>query len=267
MTAFASLILLIFIAVLSMSVVAYSNFQVEKAKHARYTLNKKRTRAEELEEVVLCLDQICDNRMIPKLVNDEVVTLYDIMIGLNPKANYLEAGLSNAKMRSNDFNEPATHQTNRVCQSDAQIARAQAYLIETLTILKKQYNENKLSTTDLQHLSAEVEWLHLQVSVISTIAQGHKAYNRHDILTANAFYKKAQSELMRSGHPDKRRHKMIKQLADILFGRRKSLDKELMPEDDYNPDNTPIETSSIIDMIDEDQDNNNKTQAQTSNEV
>ena len=200
--------------------------------------------------MVLCLDQICENRMIPKLVNDEIIALYQLMIELNPEASYLEAGLSNAQMRAHDFSEPASHKINRLCQSDAQIARAQAYLMEAIKVLKSNTMITKFQGTDLQHLSSEVEWLYLQVSVISNIAQGHKANNRHDILTASAFYKKAQSELMRSTHPDERRHKMIKQLADILFGRRKSIDQDLMPEDDFNPDNSALEEGEVSTEVD-----------------
>ena len=33
---------------------------------------------------------------------------------------------------------------------------------------------------------------------------------------------------------------MIEQMADVLFGRRKSLDVHLMPETDFNPDEVPI---------------------------
>ena len=85
---------------------------------------------------------------------------------------------------------------------------------------------------------------------------GHKAYGRQDVLTANAFYKKAQTELMRSGHPDERRHKMIKQMADVLFGRRRSLDKELMPEDEFNPENNQSllskeDEQTLSDIMDE----------------
>jgi hypothetical protein len=109
-------------------------------------------------------------------------------------------------------------------------------LSESLAILRKQHAEGKISSSELQDFSSEIEWLQLQIKVISNIAEGHKAYAKQDILSANAFYKKAQSELMKSSHPDERRHKMISQMADILFGRRKSLDADLMPETEFNPD-------------------------------
>lgn len=245
MSAFSSLVLLILIAVASMVAVAFSNYKVEQAKKLRARLQKYKARVEELEDVVLALDSLCERREIPKLINDDVIELYQTMIELDPKTTYLEAGLSNAKMRSNELSDESVERhITRLCQSDAQIARLQTYLKESINILRKQHNQGKVSASELQDFILEIEWLHLQVSVISSIAQGHKAYNRQDVLTANAFYKKAQSELMRSSHPDERRHKMIKQMADLLFGRRKSIDTELMPEDEYNPEN--IEQPSAL---------------------
>ncbi|MGH1484947.1 MAG: hypothetical protein ACRBCI_01930 [Cellvibrionaceae bacterium] len=239
MSAFASLIAFVIIAIGSMCVVAFANYKVEQAKKVRHRLHKYKARVEELEDVVLALDQLCENRAIPKMINDEVIEIYSAMIDLDDSAAYLKAGHSNALMRSDELSdETAARHISRLCNSDAQIARIQAYLNEACNIVKKQHNQGKMSTTQMQDSILDLEWLYLQVYVISNIVQGHKAYNKQDILTANAFYKKAQTELMRSGHPDERRHKMMKQLADILFGRRKSLDTELMPEDEFNPDDS-----------------------------
>lgn len=237
MSAFASLILLIFIAALSMGIVAYSNYQVEKNKKTTYRLEKMKIRVEELEDVVLVLDTLCEKRIIPKLINDEIIEHYELMLQLNSKASYLQAGLSSAQLRSNELADEGGHrEISRVCKSDAQIVRYQAYLAETLGILRKQHTEGRISSSELQDFSSEIEWLQLQVKVISNIVQGHKAYVKQDILSANAFYKKAQTELMKSSHPDERRHQMISQMADVLFGRRKSLSPELMPETEFNPD-------------------------------
>jgi hypothetical protein len=254
MSAFASLIFFIFIAVISMSAVAYANYKVDGAKQIRQRLQKYRGRVEEIEDIVMALDQLTETRAIPKIINDEVIELYEEMIGLDLKAGYLKAGLSNAKIRAEELsNESAQRHISRLCNSDAQIARLRAYLKEASNIIRKQHAVGKITTTELQEYVDELDWLHLQVYVVSNIVQGHKAYTRQDVLTANAFYKKAQAELMRSGHPDERRHKMIKQMADILFGRRKSLDQALMPEDEFNPDNFAEETQQQSLLSDEEQ--------------
>ncbi len=237
MSAFSSLIVLIIIAILAMSAVAYSNFLTEKRKQTSLRLEKMKIRVEELEDVVLALDSMCERRLLARLVNDEIIEIYEGMIHINPKAVYLNAGLSNAQMRSNELSDESGYRhVSRICKSDAQIARYTAYLTEALAILRKQHAGGKITGHEIQDFVLEIEWLQLQIKVVSNIVQGHKAYTKQDILTANAFYKKAQNELLRSSHPDERRHKMISQLSDVLFGRRKSIDEELMPEAEFNPD-------------------------------
>lgn len=239
MSAFASLILLTIIAALAMSVVAYSNYKVEQTKRVRHRLQKLRARAEELEDMVIALDQLCESRTICKLVNEEIIELYESMMEIDTTAGYLQAGHANAKIRSEELsNELASRKLSRLCNSDAQIARLRAYVKEACKIIRMQHSQGKLTSTELQDFTLELEWYDLQVYVISNIVQGHKAYSKQDILTANAFYKKAQTELMKSTHPDERRHKMIKQLSDVLFGRRKALDEDLMSESEFNPENT-----------------------------
>ena len=76
------------------------------------------------------------------------------------------------------------------------------------------------------------------VGAISHIGQGHKAAIRGDMLSAHAFYKKAQQLLIQSPHPEPRRRRMIKELGEILSNKRKSLSLDLMPEDFYNPEQT-----------------------------
>lgn len=242
MTAFSSLILLIAIAALAMSVVAYSNYLVEKAKQTAFKLEKMKVKVEELEDVVLVLDGLCEDRQIPKLVNDEIIAHYESMIEIDPNAAYLKAGLSTASVRSKELSDDSAHRhISRGCKSDAQIARYQAYLNESLNILRKQYMSGKISNSDLQEFSLNISWLQLQIKVISYIIQGHKAYAKDGVLSANGFYKKAQTELLKSSHPDPRRTEMISQMADLLFGRRKSIDTHLMPETEFNPDDLDID--------------------------
>jgi hypothetical protein len=242
MTAFSSLILLIAIAALAMSVVGYSNYLVEKAKQTAFKLEKMKVRVEELEDVVLILDSLCESRIIPKLVNDEILSHYEAMIEIDDKAAYLKAGLSNAEVRAQELSDDSSQRyLSRICKSDAQMARYQTYLSESLNILRRQQMAGKISNQDLQALTKEINWLQLQVKVISNIVQGHKAYAKTGVIAANGFYKKAQSELLKSSHPDPRRKEMINQMADLLFGRRKSLDVHLMPENEFNPDEIELD--------------------------
>lgn len=245
MSAFASLLLLIFIALLAMCVVAYSNYRVEQNRKTRVKLQNLKTKIEQLEDIVMILDRLCENRMITTFINDDVIELYEEMIELSPKTPYIKAGLTNAKIRSDILSDDSNpRHLDRICSSDAQIARCRAYLKEASNVLKRQHSEGKFSATEIQDFTRHLDWLHLQIFVVSNIAEGHKAFSLGDMLKANAFYKKAQGELLSSGHPDERRQEMIKQLGDILFGRRLSLDKQLMPEDEFNPTDWPTSNDS-----------------------
>lgn len=237
MSAFFSLILFTIIAAISMAIVAYMNFKVEKDYMRREKLRLLKIHLEELEDMVIILDSLCENRAIPRLVNDEIVDLYHQMIELDPKAAYLQAGQTIAQTRSQELaDESAERSLSRLCHSDSQMAKMKHYCQQAIKLLNQQHGKGHISMTELQAFTQELKWVVLQVDVISYIAHGHKAYIKNDVLTANAFYKKAQTALLRSNHPDERRSRMIKQVADILFGRRKSLDEDLMPEIEFNPD-------------------------------
>jgi hypothetical protein len=241
MSTFASLLLLIFIAFLAMCVVAYSNYRVEQNRRVRLKLQNYKRKIEQLEDILRVLDRLCENKMITTFINDDVIELYEKMMELSPKTPYIKAGHTNAKVRSNILSDVSHPQhIDRICSSDAQIARCRAYLKEAGNILRRQHSEGKFSSTEIQEFIQHLDWLYLQIFVVTNIAEGHKAFIGNDAIKANAFYKKAQTELVSSGHPDQRRQEMITQLADVLFGRRLSLDKRLMPEDGFNPTDQPI---------------------------
>ena len=131
-------------------------------------------RVEEIEDTVIALDKLCEKRTIPKLVNDEVIEHYEEMLQLRPEAGYLSAGLSTAQLRSNELSEQeGEREVSRVCKSDAEIARNTAYLNEALNILRKHHLNEKISGTELNELSSDIEWLQLQIRVITNIAEGH----------------------------------------------------------------------------------------------
>lgn len=248
MSAFFSLIFFLLLAAISMAIVAYMNFKVEKDQQRREKLRLYKVRLEDLEDMVLVLDTLCESRAIPRLVNDEIVDIYHDMIELDPKAAYLQAGQALAQNRSQELaNESADRVISRLCHSDSQMAKKKHYSQQAILLLKQQHTKGRISMAELQSFTQELHWVILQTDVVSFIAQGHKAYIKNDVLTANAFYKKAQTALLRSNHPDERRSQMIKQVADILFGRRKFLDEDLMPETEFNS-----ELAKNIDSIESD---------------
>jgi hypothetical protein len=73
------------------------------------------------------------------------------------------------------------------------------------------------------------------VDVTSLVAQGHKAVSRSDRVTAYGYYKRAENLVMNAHTSDPCRLRLIRQLNDIIDGKRASLDESIMPEVEFNP--------------------------------
>jgi hypothetical protein len=94
----------------------------------------------------------------------------------------------------------------------------------------------------------ELAWSHIVIKVFTYIGQGHRAMSKNDILSAHAFYKKAQQILSKSTHTNPDRHTMIKEISEMLANKRKSLSENLMPETHMNPlsgDSKPLDLEDI----------------------
>jgi len=236
MSSIAVLIILCAIAIGSLVTVSVINQRELKAKHIRQKLKQLKLKVEELEELVINLDQLVESRTIPKVINDEIIDIVTAMLEQNKSAHYLEATLINARTRSEELSEYGGHRNIcRLKDSDAQIARAQHCLGEAGRLIRAQHSNGCITLAEMETFISELSWTYLMVDVVSHIGQGHKAINRGDILTAHAFYKKAQQSLIQSPHPDPRRHRMIKEVGEILQNKRKALNLDLMPENFYNP--------------------------------
>jgi hypothetical protein len=166
------------------------------------------------------------------------------MKAADESATYLDASYQAAIARSENLADEGQVVTiDRLKGSDAQIARSQRSLEEAAGVIRKQQRSGKISLEEMNIFLSVLSWAHLMVDVISHVAQGHRAINRNDVLSGHAFYKKAQQLLMQSAHSDKRRHRMIKELAEILSNRRRALSEDLMPETRINPEESAPQSS------------------------
>ncbi|BFM16092.1 hypothetical protein R50073_22750 [Maricurvus nonylphenolicus] len=243
MTALAYLVLFCIIAIGSLIAVSVANERERRTRLIRRKLKDLKRKVDELEELVIEVDLLVESRAIAKIINDEIIDMLQAMIKLDPSATYLHANLGNAEKRSEELSNESQERTlSRLRESDSQIARAQHLLNEAGRVLKHQHAIGNISLEENNLFITQLSWSYLMVDVVSHIAQGHKALNRSDILTAHAFYKRAQQTLSQSAHSDHRRHRMIKELGEILSNRRKSLSTDLMPETHFNPDESDTTT-------------------------
>ena len=230
------LVLLLTIAVGSLVAAAFISARQEKKRQQQQQVRNMKRRVTELEELALAIDPLVEVAMIPRLINDEAISLLHKIAEIDKTQGFTAAALHNAERRGNEMASPdREHRVSRLCGSDMQIARAQHLLEEAASAIKKAYNNDKFSAEELDTFVNELRWQHLQVEVISIIGQGHKAMHRSDVLSAHAFYKKAQQILINHGHKDQRRHQQIKQISEMLTQKRSALDESLMPETELNP--------------------------------
>ena len=141
-------------------------------------------------------------------------------------------------------------------------------LEEAATILRRQQATGKFSFEEMNAFLSELSWAHLMVDAISHVGQGHKALRRHDVLSAHAFYKKSQQLLMHSAHPDKRRHRFIKELSEMLANKRTAVSEDIMPETHLNPEPALLRSApqeSDKDASAEDEARNKELQPATAN--
>lgn len=232
-----AIFLFLLVAGSALLIVSLINRQQMRARLITQKLSQMRRRVSELEELVAAIEPLVESLSIPRLINQDLIDLIQHMINLKPDSQaYLSSSLTTAQQQANELaDEGKPREIYRLQESDAAIARNQYYLNEAAVIIRRLQAKGKIELAEMEVFIQELSWSHLMVNVISHIGQGHKALNRGDVITAYHFYRKSQSLLMESTHPDNRRHRMIKEITDILSNRTKTISIDLMPETLHNP--------------------------------
>lgn len=214
------------IALLSVSVI---NRIQQRQRERRLRQRSLRIRAEELNEVVSCLEQTLPNRLITKHINDMIAGLQQQMLDLEDKnPEHLQAAIQKTEAYSEELLNPkARPLVSYQRESDAQIAKTLHHLNDAMHLITQLAAQSVITEVELDSYLSELRWAHLMVSVMSFIGQGDKSMAINDRFSAQAFYRKAQQHLMESMHQDPRRIKMIKELSEMVEGSREGLSREL----------------------------------------
>lgn len=230
------LLILILLAMMSLLIVSAVNQRQTRSRLIARRLIQMKRRVEELDEMALSLDRFVESPYIAVQIIDEAVDMIHSMQKLDPGSQPLEVSLQNAERLADELRNPSRNrEIYRLLESDAAIARALYQMNDSGRILRKRQARGRLEMAQMESYIQELSWAHMMVGVVSNVGQGHKALNRGDVLKAYAFYKKAQQVAIQTSNSDERRHKLIKELSDILANRRKFLSLEFMPESEYNP--------------------------------
>lgn len=233
-----TILLLFLLMVIALLLVGLADRWQRRRRQALLREKRLRLQLLELEEILEQTEETLPSRDIARQINAEILRLLEEMRKLSPNTSaYVDARLTRAEERESAWDrEPPTRKVNRQRDSDSQIAHTQACLKRAGEVLRRRHLRGQLSAEELEVYLQELGWSQMMVSVVSLIAQGHKALARKERLASLSFYKKAQSLLVGYGQPDSRRAAMIQQLNEIISGERKALSQDLMPETEHNPE-------------------------------
>jgi len=223
--------------VLSLLLVHWVNLREQRHRSVYRRQRRIRWRIDALEEILVRLEEILGQKAIPRCINQEILHLLESSQALEKgQSTHLATRISHVQERDQTLaQESGGARPNRLCESDLQLARSKDYLEQAARVLRRQNNQGRLDGDALNTHMLELKWAQLTLEVVTNVAEGHKALLRGDITASQAFYKKAQGLLISSDHPYPQRMEMIRELGEVIQGKRKALSPALMPEDDYNP--------------------------------
>lgn len=238
--------LLVMLTAFSLLMVNFVNRREIRRKLISQKIALLRRRIAELEEMAACVEPLLESTQIPRAINDEIIHLIESIISLDKDNHFMEATLTAAKALSEDLAlEKRSCQLMRCLSSDAQVARCKYQLNEAAKLIRKNQLAGRIDALEGDAFIRELSWSILMIEVITFVNQGHVSIKQNELLKAYGYYKHAQQALMANPHPDERRHKLIREVSDMLGNRRKALSLDLMPEAANNPsENSPGASST-----------------------
>lgn len=240
MNSFTGVIVFLVLIVFSLVAVSFANRIQTRNRLIRQRVQLMRLRIDELEEICAGVEPLLESPFIPKLINEEILDLIHSVKQLDANAAFVEVKLEHAKALASKLDaEQRTQPLYRIMPSDAAIAKHKHYLTEAGRVVRRHQAIGRLQSDEMESYIRELSWAYLMVDVISHITQGHKAVNRDDPIVAYGYYRRAQNVLMGTQSPDDRRHRMIRELGEVLNGKRLAVSTDLMPETEFNPQTKP----------------------------
>lgn len=227
-----ALILFLIASIATLAVISFLTRTEEKERIRRQSQRKMKIQAESMIEIINCLEQITPTRMIPKLINDEVINLLTAISQLDKSPPpHLLSTIERAQLRSKELmNSQNKTKISYHKESDSQIKYAQFQLGEGVKVLRQLHTKSIITDSELSTYESELSWASLMVGLASQIAQGQEFAALGDNSTAQEYFKKAQQILLQSVHQDSRRQSMIKELDEMIAGTRRAMSKHLLSE-------------------------------------
>jgi hypothetical protein len=240
MSSVTGITLFLALIVFSLVVVSFANRIQTRNRLMVHKVHQMRRRIDELEEICAGIEPLLESVFIPRLIIEEILDLARSIKQVDPGASFVEQKLEHAQTLAQALD--AGHRSQpfyRAQPSDAAIAKHKHHLTEAARVVRRHQALGRLQTDEMDAYIRELAWTRLMVDVISYMTQGHKAVTREDPVVAYGYYRRAQNLLMSSQLSDDRRHRLIREISEVLAGKRLALSTDLMPESDFNPTAKP----------------------------
>lgn len=241
MSGFTGVLVLLFVIAASLLLVGFADHMQTRRHVLQHKLQQMTLRIGELEEICAGVEPLIESILVPRLINDEILDLAQSIKRLDPNATSIDIKLEQAKELAEKFAAGQRSQPfYRVLPDEAAIAKHKQFLTEAGRIVRRHHALGRIQNADMESSIRELGWSHMMLDVVSLVVLGHQAVNRNDPVVAYGYYKRAQNLLMTSHLQDDRRHRLVREIDEILEGKRLALDEELMPESAFNPTQKPI---------------------------
>lgn len=231
-------IIIIFILLMLAALVTVSLLNEKQKKEQMLRLQQRRLRvqAEELNEVLTCIEQTVGDKNLAKKIIGLTVGLLEAMRRLETKpSTYIDTSLQKIAAHLSELDNARFQPIVRYeRESDAQINKTRQQLLDTIAILSGLASQGRLSEQEFESYQNQLRWAHLMVPVMSFLAQSNKSLTIGDRVTAQAFYQRALHLLMESPHPNPKRLTLIREINEMLEGNRTQLSEHLQgPDQNY----------------------------------
>lgn len=236
MSSISTVLLLLVVTSIALFVVNLINQRQVRQRLLNQKLAQMKRRVTELEELSATIEPLTENKQIPQIINNEVISTLDSMLKMSPNNNVYRISMENAQMRNDELRDPSRKvSVFRLMESDASLARAHYNISEAARIVRKHQAQERLQVAEMDLILNELVWSDFMVKISSHIAQGHKAMNNDNNLRAVAYYKKALEVASTAALQDDRQNQIISEIGELLNHKRTALSPRLMPETLYNP--------------------------------
>lgn len=227
-----TLLALVIITILALVAVNAINLRQQTLKQLVRRQDRLYSDLEQIEEALTAsLQYVEDIEVSSQLVREKLATLQSLLELERHNPAPLQARVEQAQAYLQNLSTGGLErQVNRYCYSDVEIKAAQEKLSRAAICLQQRWSGERMDREAANRCREQIDWAKLMVSVLSILGAAYSARDNNQNISALNYFRKVQSLLQASQHPDPRRLQLIKEIAEVIRLERPYVDNSLFPE-------------------------------------